>query len=214
MVTLASERAGRSRSTSATSDTQLDLVRNGDRTACEAFIIEHAPQMLAVARRYLRCEHDSADAVQDAFVSAFRGLSTFEGAASVSTWLHRIVVNVCLMKLRSKARRRVVAIEDLPQTFDAEGRHTRPVLAWNAGFDAAPDRSEVRAAVRECVEALPDVYREVLILRDIEEMDTDTTAQMLDISPANVKVRLHRARQVLRTLLQPVLSESFVEAVA
>lgn len=208
MVALTSKTITRSESRGAVGvDANLELVRIGDPSACEAFVRTHAGRMLAVARRYLKCEHDSADAVQDAFVSAFRGLASFEGASDVATWLHRIVVNACLMKLRSKARRRVVAIEELLPTFDEDGHHARPVRSWSPRFEELADREEVRAEVRECIEHLPDSYREVLILRDVEDLDTETTAGMLGLSPANVKVRLHRARQALRTQLDPLFAE-------
>lgn len=212
MVALTSKRSTRSVSREADhGDAQLELVRIGDPSACEAFVRAHAGRMLAIARRYLKCEHDSADAVQDAFVSAFRGLASFEGTADVGTWLHRIVVNACLMKLRSKARRRAVAIEELLPTFDEEGHHSQPVRSWSPGFEELSGRKEVCTEVRECVESLPDSYREVLILRDVEEMDTETTAKMLGLTPANVKVRLHRARQALRTLLDPLFAERSLE---
>lgn len=215
MVALALETSRSSRiGSDEVSARQLELVRLGDRTACETFIHQHAPQLLAVARRYLRCEHDAADAVQDAFVSALRGLAGFEGGSSLSTWLHRITVNVCLMKLRSKARRRVVAIEDLSPAIDDEGRRIEAVSAWRTQSESSTTSDEVRAGVRACVENLPDDYREVLILRDVEELDTETTADILGISSANVKVRLHRARQALRKLLTPMMAGRFEELAA
>ena len=105
-------------------------VRAGEDSACEALVRQHGGHMLAVARRFLRTEEDSADAVQDAFLAAFRSLDGFEGHSSLGTWLHRIVVNVCLMKLRAKSRRREVRIDDLLPTFDETGHHRRPVRRW------------------------------------------------------------------------------------
>jgi RNA polymerase sigma-70 factor (ECF subfamily) len=166
---------------------------------------KHGGRMLAVARRFLRCEEDSADAVQDAFLRAFRSLGHFEGNSSLGTWLHRIVVNSCLMKLRAQSRSRQIPIDDLLPTFDETGHHTRPVRRWEDQALLQLSREEIRVQVRACIDRLPESYRTVLLLRDIEELDTEETAKQLEITPAAVKTRLHRARQALRTLLEPVV---------
>jgi RNA polymerase sigma-70 factor (ECF subfamily) len=189
----------------------LERVRVGDERACEALVRGHSGRMLAVARRFLRTEEDSADAVQDAFLSAFRSLEGFEGNSALGTWLHRIVVNVCLLRLRARSRSRKVRIDDLLPTFDESGHHSRPVRSWEDHGLARLTRGETCAQVRACIEDLPEPYREVLLLRDIEELDTDQTARHLGISPGAVKTRLHRARQALRTLLEPmVLDEQLI----
>jgi RNA polymerase sigma-70 factor (ECF subfamily) len=161
--------------------------------------------MLAVARRFLRTEEDSADAVQDAFLSAFRSLDSFKGNSAVGTWLHRIVVNVCLMRLRARSRSRVVQFDDLLPTFDETGHHTRAVRLWADQAITGLMGAETRAQVRSCIDQLPQTYREVLLLRDIEAFDTDQAAQQLGIAPGAVKTRLHRARMALRTLLEPLI---------
>lgn len=163
----------------------------------------HAGRMLAVARRFLRCEADAADAVQEAFLSAFRSLHTFGGNCRLGTWLHRIVANVCLMKLRAARSRPAVSIEALAAKFD-DGRRESAARS----LETPPDRlavSELRARVRERIEALPEAYRTVLLMRDIEELSTWETSERLRITPSAVKVRLHRARRALRALLAPVL---------
>ncbi len=188
---------------------EADLVariRAGDERACEMLVRRHAGAMQAVARRFLGCEADSDDAVQDAFVSAFQSLDTFAGNARLATWLHRIVVNHCLMKLRQRKRRRTMSLDGLLPTFDETGHHTRPVTPWTQPPEERLAQAETRAQVRACIDRLPEPYRVVLLLRDIEERDTDETAEMLGISRAAVKTRLHRARQALRTLLEPVLA--------
>jgi RNA polymerase sigma factor (sigma-70 family) len=90
---------------------------------------QHSSRMLAVARRFLRCEEDCADAVQDAFLSAFRSLHRFQGNSTLATWLHRIVVNVCLMRLRVQSRSRAVPIDDLMPSFDEKGHPSLPESA-------------------------------------------------------------------------------------
>jgi RNA polymerase sigma-70 factor (ECF subfamily) len=183
----------------------LEGVRAGDERACEALVRRHGGRMLAVARRFLRTEEDSADAVQDAFLSAFRSLDGFEGNSALGTWLHRIVVNVCLMRLRARSRSRELRIDDLLPTFDESGHHSHPVRTWEDQGLARLTRDETCAQIRACIDELPEPYREVLLLRDIEELDTEQTARHLGINPGAVKTRLHRARQALRTLLEPVV---------
>jgi RNA polymerase sigma-70 factor (ECF subfamily) len=194
------------RSTCSSEEMELrERIWAGDEGACEELVRRHAGRMLAVARRFLRSEEDSADAVQDAFLAAFRSLDGFAGHSALGTWLHRIVVNVCLMRLRARSRSREVQIEDLLPTFDETGHHTRPVRSWNEEGISRLSRAETRVQVRACIDRLPERYRQVLLLRDIEEFDTDHTAQHLGISPGAVKTRLHRARQALRTLLEPLV---------
>lgn len=184
----------------------LARLRDSDPLAQEQFVRLHIGHMLAVSRRFLRCEQDCNDAVQDAFISAFAALPRFEGAASLSTWLHRVTVNACLMKLRAQRNRKTVSVDDLLPQFSEDGHHARPVPSWStrAGQEAISD--ETRTQVRDCIDKLPEPLRAVVLLRDIEELDTQTTAEMLGITVANVKVRLHRARQALRTLLEPLFT--------
>lgn len=184
----------------------LSQLRRGDEDAYTRFVREYTGRMLAVARRFLHNEDDAADAVQDAFLSAFKALGRFEGNSSLGTWLHRIVVNTCLMKLRSKSRRRAYSIEDLLPTFDETGHHVQSVALWSEnGYDRLAS-DETESQVRQCISQLPDDYRTVLMLRDIDELDTEETAKILGLSVPAVKTRLHRARQALRTLLDPLMT--------
>ena len=182
----------------------LDLVariRANDNRACEQFVREHGPRMLAVARRFFRRnEEDANDAVQDAFISAFKSLDRFEGASAMTTWLHRITVNACLMKLRRVKHEE--SIEPLLPMFDETGHHRTKPQQWDDQALASLERDEVREQVRACIDRLPESYRSVLLLRDIEEFDTEETARLLGCTANNVKVRLHRARQALKTLLE------------
>jgi RNA polymerase sigma-70 factor, ECF subfamily len=183
-------------------------VRCGEERACDTFVRRYGPAMLACARRFLRCDADSADAVQEAFVSAFRSIGSFTGISSLPTWLHRIVVNCCLMKLRGQKRRRTVSLDDLLPAFDEAGFHVHPVAAWREHPEEQLNRAEVRVQVRACIDRLPDAYRTIILLRDIEELDTDETAELLGVSRGVVKTRLHRAHQALRSLLEPLFLAS------
>jgi RNA polymerase sigma-70 factor (ECF subfamily) len=190
----------------------LARLRAGDESACETLVRRLGGRMLAVARRVLRCEEDSADAVQDAFVAAFGSLDRFEGHSTLATWLHRIVVNSCLMKLRSRGRRREVSVDGLLPAFDEAGRHARPMRRWDEQGVTRLSREETQAQVRACIDQLPESYRTVLLLRDIEELDTDQAARQLGVSAGAVKTRLHRARQALRTLLEPIVRDGSATA--
>lgn len=192
-------------------DDQAALVaalQAGEDAAFEKLVRTHSGRLLAVARRMLKNEDDAQDAIQEAFVSVFRAIHGFQGDARLSTWLHRIVVNACLMKLRSRGRRPETSIEDLLPKYLADGHHSQTPGPWNETAERALERDELRTLVQDQIGKLPETYRTVLLLRDIEELDTEETARMLGVSTNAVKIRLHRARQALRGLLDPHLRGS------
>ena len=177
-------------------------LRAGDDRAFEDLVRTYGGRLLAVARRFVRNEEDAQDIVQSAYLSAFRALEQFEGNCQLSTWLHRIVVNTALMKLRSRKRKPEESIEDFLPTFQDDGHHVEQFSDWSAPADVLLERRQTRVTVRACIERLPDNYRAVLLLRDIEEQSTQEVAKALSMTPTAVKVRLHRARQALSTLLR------------
>jgi len=179
----------------------LARLRQGDEDACEILVRTQTGRLLAVARRYLRQEEDARDAVQEAFVAAFRSIGRFQGGSSISTWLHRIVINACLMRLRSARRHPETPIEELLPVFDETGHRIAEPEEWRESAETAISRAQTRTRVREAIDRLPEPYRAVLLLRDIEELDTAEVAKLLGISANAVKIRLHRARQALRTLI-------------
>ena len=180
----------------------LARLRAGDEHAFEELVRTYGGRLLAVARRFVRNEQDAQDIVQSAYLSAYRALGQFEGNCQLSTWLHRIVVNSALMRLRSRKRKPEESIEDLLPAFQDDGHHVEQFSDWSAPADVLMERCEARATVRACIDRLPDNYRAVLILRDIEERSTTEAAEILSMTPTAVKVRLHRARQALSTLLR------------
>lgn len=200
---------GGTRAAGAVADeaTLLVRMRAGDDDAFEACVRAYSGQLLAVARRILSHEEDARDAVQDAFLSAFKGIGRFDGLSRISTWLHRIVVNAALSRLRARQRRPEMSIEDLLPHF-AEGEHQiDPPTPWKATSIAILQQQETREMVRGCINRLPETYRIVLVLRDIEGLSTEETAQLLDTTLGVVKTRLHRARQALRSFLDPYFRE-------
>ena len=144
------------------------LLQARDDDAFERLVRTFGGRMLMVAKRYVSNEEDAKDIVQTAYLSAFRALDQFEGAAQLSTWLHRIVVNTALMKLRSRRRKPEESIEDLLPTFQEDGHHVEQFSEWGAPADQLMERNETRATVRACIERLPENYRAVLMLRDMK----------------------------------------------
>lgn len=179
----------------------LDRLRAGDAAAFEILIQLYGGRMLAVARRLLSNEEDARDAVQDAMISAFRSINGFTGASRLSTWLHRITVNSALMKLRTRRRQAETSIESLLPSYLDDGHRAVPVAEWSQTAEDVARSRETRAIVRDSISKLPENYRIVLMLRDIEELTTREAAEMLGIDEGALKVRLHRARLALRTLL-------------
>ncbi len=188
-------------------DELLAGLRAGEDGAYEALVRAYGGRMLAVARRFLRSEDDARDAVQDAFLNAFRSIDRFEGQARLSTWLHRIVVNAALMKLRTRRRKPERSIEELLPGFEADGHLEHPAEPWRKLPEEEVGREEMRRLVLEKIHELPEAHRNVLMLRDIEELDTEAAAEVLGVSVGAVKTRLHRARQALRELLEPHLRQ-------
>lgn len=180
-------------------------LRAGDPHAFETLVRTHMPMLLRVARRFMRSEEDARDAVQDAFVSAFRSIRNFASNAQLSTWLHRIVINACLMRLRTQRRRPEEDIEEYLPRFQDDGHQVQRSEAWCETAETILQRTELCGIVRAAIDQLPDTYREVLLLRDIEELSGEEAAGILGVTPNAVKIRLHRARQALRTLLDPYM---------
>ncbi len=199
-----SHSSGRDSPADTPSDARLlQRLRAGEEAAFDELVCLAGDRMLAVARRFMRREEDAQDAVQDAFLSAFKSLDRFDGRSRLTTWLHRIVVNACLMRIRAQRRRPERSIEDLLPTFRADGHQTRESAPWKRTPSAGIELAETLALVRAKIDELPEQNRVVLILRDIEGLNTEATAQALGMSVNAVKIRLHRSRQALRALLDP-----------
>lgn len=181
-------------------------LRAGDESAYEYVVRTYGGRLLAVTRRILGSDEDARDVVQDAFLNAFRSVNRFEGNSKLSTWLHRIAVNAALMKLRTRKRKPEQSIDTLLPAFLDDGHHEERFQSWDEPVDQAMERAETRQLVRAQIDALPESYRTVLVLRDIEGLDTEETANMLGLTVNATKIRLHRARQALRSLLAPHLT--------
>ncbi len=166
---------------------------------------DHIGWMLALAHRMLGDYALAEDTVQDAFISIFRALDSFEGRSSLKTWLHRITVNAALMKLRRLKRLAEQPIDELLPEFDQyECRIESNWKTLESAEKIVADEQR-REQIHRTINQLPDAYRIILLLRDIEGYGTGEVAELLAISEANVKIRLHRARSALKKLFEPLL---------
>jgi RNA polymerase sigma-70 factor, ECF subfamily len=194
----------------AISDTDDDAMMisgliTGHRATVETFVRCNAGWMHSVARRYLTDEALAEDCVQESFASMFKSLHRFEQRSRLRSWLHRIVINTALMKLRSIRRRREDSIEMVMPTMDCDGARIQGDWSDEATPADVLDQAETAAIVVRAIDRLPENYRSVLRLLDIDGLDTCSAAIALKLSEGNVKVRLHRARIALKKLVEPAL---------
>jgi RNA polymerase sigma-70 factor (ECF subfamily) len=164
------------------------------------------PYELAVYRMalaYMKNEPDAEDVAQEAFLKAFRKLSAFRGESKFSTWLISITLNEARRRLRHQGTLRFESLDEPP----GEDGHVSPAILrdWREIPSEALERSEVRELLHTAINHLSPIYRQVLLLRDVDQLSIEETATVLEISLASVKVRLHRARMMLQKELAPKL---------
>ncbi|HEY5282635.1 MAG TPA: sigma-70 family RNA polymerase sigma factor [Polyangia bacterium] len=181
----------------------VERARAKDEAAFEALVGRYEDKLYRLAMRFVRNETDAQEILQDAFLSAWRNLPTFEGRAQFSSWMYRVTVNAALMLLRSRNRHPEVTVDDIEPSAlnDAvveNGQMMRSSADWSQRPDEQLQSEEMRKHIQVSVDALPDGLRTVFLLRDVEELSTEDTAEMLGLSVPAVKTRLHRARLALR----------------
>jgi RNA polymerase sigma-70 factor (ECF subfamily) len=156
-----------------------------------------------MALSFVKNEADAEDIAQEAFLKAFRNLSTFRAESKFSTWLISITLNEARSRLR---RQTIVRMESLDEPLDAGGVVSPALLRdWREIPSEVVERQEIRQMLQEAVISLPTIYRQVFQLRDVEDLSVKETAEALGISVPSVKVRLHRARMMLQKQLSPLL---------
>lgn len=164
--------------------------------------------MLAVATRVLRDADLAQDAVQLAFVQIFKKIDQFEGRSKLRSWMHRITVNEALMLLRKVNRVKETSIDHLLPEFDQSGCRIDDISDQSS--EISLNIKQTSDLVREKINELPEQYRIVLILRDMEGYSTAEVAEMLDLTQANTKMRLHRSRAALKKLLDPYMDGGLI----
>jgi len=183
-------------------------IRNGESSLFAELVKPYERRVYITALALLRNEADAQDVAQEAILKAFAYLRQFRGDSRFSTWLTQITINEARMRQRKQHADLFQPI-DLPDQ-DEEGVYTpRDFADWREIPSEALERSELRALLAKALASLGQKYREVFLLRDVEHMSTEETAQLLDISVASVKTRLLRARLMLRDILAPALADGW-----
>lgn len=188
-----------------------DLVANlksGLPGSAEVFVRCYSGPLLAIAKRLVSDNALAEDCVQDTFMKAFQKIGEFEERCSLMTWMHRIVVNQALMKLRRRRAKNEISIDKLLPSFDETGHRIAPALRCNDTPQDIVERLSLSDIVQNRIHQLPADYRVVLQLRDIEGWSTREVARALDLTEANVKIRLYRARIALKYMLEPLWKEA------
>ena len=181
-------------------------VQKGEGPSTEAFVRNNTPWMLSAAQRILKDRSAAEDSVQSAFVRVFQKLGGFRGESNLRTWMRRIVINEALGMLRKQERLRETSIDDLLPSFDVYGCRIEDSWQTRDTPESLVMSLQISNRVVSAIDELPDAFRVVLLLRDIEGYSTAETAAALDLEESNVKVRLHRARAALKKLLEPVFA--------
>lgn len=192
-------------------DELLEAVKRHDPGAFDAFVERYGRRVLAFGRRMCGHPEDAEDVFQETLLIAYRGLEDLRDPGAVRTWLYRVASNACLMKRRKHARTPEISLEDLKPPGWEEGRMV-DVPDWSQLPEDAAARAELRHALEAGFEKLPQEYRVVVLLRDVEGLSTREAAEALGIREPAVKMRLHRARMALRQILTDRHADLQVEA--
>ena len=183
----------------------IDRLRAGDPSVLESLIERYSPRVYRVAVGITRSHDDAEEVVQDVFLTLFRKIDSFEGRSALGTWLYRIAANAALIKQRGRRAELEVKLEDYLPTFKTDGHREGDRAFLLADWSQTPEAELLSGEAREIMEQalaqLPDHYRAVLVLRDVEELSNEEVAETLGESVATVKSRLHRARMALREQL-------------
>jgi RNA polymerase sigma-70 factor, ECF subfamily len=171
-------------------------VAAGERAAFEALMRRHNRALFRTARAILRDDAEAEDALQEAYLQAYRAIGGFRAEAKLKTWLARIVANEALMRVRKRARR--AEIVPLQAGVSATEINEIPDENMNETPERSAQRTEMRRLLEAQIDSLPDDYRVVFVLRAVQEMSVEETAEALGIPPATVRTRLFRARSLLR----------------
>jgi RNA polymerase sigma-70 factor (ECF subfamily) len=180
----------------------VGLARRRDEAAVRELVRRHNRRLFRVARGVLRDDAEAEDVVQETWVRAFIGLDRFRGEASLATWLTRIALNEALGRLRRRRPRAALA------ALDEKGS---TIMLPLPGPEVEAGRAQIRQVLERAVDALPEPFRLVFVLREVEGLSVAEAAALLAIRPETVKTRLHRARRLLRRSIEAMLSAGFAD---
>ncbi|MBX4909028.1 MULTISPECIES: RNA polymerase sigma factor [Rhizobium] len=210
MTAIAVPVARRRQNISALPDVELvPLARQGDEPAIRVIVQRYNQRLFRTARAIIRSDWEAEEVVQAAYVKAFTNLATFRGESELSTWLTRIALNEALGRVRS--RKNTAGLEEIDMQTTSGGGE---VLQFPSSLSATDpeselSRSQARHLLEQAVDDLPDEFRAIFVLRDVEGMSTEEAASYLGIKPETAKTRLHRARKAMRQSIEKQLSGAF-----
>ncbi|MBI4537050.1 MAG: sigma-70 family RNA polymerase sigma factor [candidate division NC10 bacterium] len=183
----------------------LELVQRlqaGDVSALDVLMHRHSDRAYRIAFGITRNSADAEEVVQDVFLALYQKSASFEGRAALSTWLYRVATNAALMKRRGRRQEVEVSLEARLPTFREDGHRAGDMSFLTADWSQNPEADllsqETRSILTRAIEGLPDAYRAVLLMRDVEGLSNEEVAEAMGESVAAIKSRLHRARMVLR----------------
>lgn len=195
------------------SDEQLvALAQNGDDGAFPELVKRYSRRIFRVARNITNHDEDSEDVLQETFMKAYKHLDTFQGNSKFYTWLVRIAMNEALMKLRKRRTGKLVSLDEELSTGD--DTIVREIAVWEGNPEDTYSQEELRELLDKTISSLPEGFRTVFVLRDVEELSTEETAETLGLSIPAVKSRLLRARLQLREKLTRVFKRKGENAFA
>ncbi len=188
-------------------ETDLDLlerIRSGDRSACDDCIRRHANGVYRLALRLTRNEAEAEDVMQETFLSAFKAIHQFNGRSTLRTWLYRIAYNAALMRLRGPRHESL----SLDEAFGPDDGTPLPrqLFDWTRLPEKELEQAELRSEMEKAIRELPELFRPVFVMRELEGLSTEETATALGLTSEAVKTRLHRARLWLRERLSAFFS--------
>ena len=182
-----------------TDEELVSRARTKDYAAFEELVGRYEDKIFRLAFRFVRNETEAKEIVQDTFLLVWRKLDTFKGDSQFGSWLYRVATNTALMRLRAQRRHPEISTEELPVDYlDNYGQLPAAGENWAKRPDDELQSDELRRRIQNAVDALPEIYRTVFLIRDVEGLSTEETAEVLEISIPTVKTRLHRARLALR----------------
>jgi RNA polymerase sigma-70 factor (ECF subfamily) len=189
--------------------TLLARAQGGDMSAFEELVGRHEEKVYGLALRMTRSEADAAEITQDTFLSAYQHLAEFRGEAAFGSWVHRIAANNALMRLRRQRVLDIVSDDQLegPEFTERGSLAEAPETDWSRRADDKILDEELGRAIQEATDALPEGYREVFLLKDVEGLSYEEISEMVGISVPAVKSRLHRARLALREAIDAFYKE-------
>lgn len=189
----------------------LEELRKGTPQAVEMLFDRFHGKIYSLAMSILKNESDAEEAAQDVFLTVVQKAHTFKGNSALYSWIYRICVNTCLMRLRGKRRGETVSIEDFMPVFTEDGMHASLIDDWSKEVERKALDKELGQVIKRFTGNLSEKYRVVFVLSDVEGLSNEETAQILGLTVPAVKSRLHRARLYLREQLARYLQEGKTE---